>query len=82
MGEAIINIGKFFGKTKVLKLIFIFLSIFIFQFLCINFWVISRANKYIVDKHSVPYVECIIIPGAYVYPDGKLSDILKELILL
>ncbi len=59
-------------------MIFIVLLIFSFQFLCVNFWVISKANKYIVDKQFVPNVECIIIPGAYVYPDGRLSDILKD----
>lgn len=78
MGESIINIRKIFSKTKVLKLIFIFLSVFTVQFLCVNLWVINKANKYIVDKHFVPGVECIIIPGAYVYPDGRLSDILKD----
>lgn len=78
MEGAIINIKKIFRKTRAIKLIFIFLLIFTFQFLCVNFWVISRANKYIVDKNSASNVECIIVPGAYVYPDGRLSDILKD----
>lgn len=78
MGENTIKIRKIFSKTKVLKLIFVFLLIFIFQFICVDFLVINKANKYIVDKNSVPRVECIIIPGAYVYPDGRLSDILKD----
>lgn len=56
----------------------IFVSILILQFLCVNFWVISKADKYKVDKDSISKAECIIIPGAYVYPDGRLSDILKD----
>lgn len=49
-----------------------------YHFICVDFWVINKANKCIVDKNSVPRVEYIIIPGAYVYPDGRLSDILKD----
>lgn len=41
--------------------------------------VIYDSNKYILDKNSpIPKIDAIIIPGAFVYSSGKVSDILKD----
>lgn len=55
------------------------MSIIILSFFIINLTVTYNSNKYILDKNSlIPKVDVLIIPGAYVYPSGKVSDILKD----
>ena len=47
--------------------------------LLINLIVIVNANKYIINKNSsIPKTDVIIVLGAYVSPNGKVSDILKD----
>jgi SanA protein len=47
--------------------------------LIINLVVINKANKYIIKENSsIPKTDVIIVLGAYVFPDGKVSDMLKD----
>lgn len=58
-------------------IVVLFLGISVF--LTINAMVIYKANKYILNEESAfPKVDALIVPGAYVYPDGSPSDILKD----
>ncbi|OGO88545.1 MAG: hypothetical protein A2Y15_01760 [Clostridiales bacterium GWF2_36_10] len=47
----------------------------------LNFYVIGKAKDYIITKEEAKElddVDCIIVLGALVYGDGKLSDILEH----
>ncbi|MBC8059486.1 MAG: YdcF family protein [Clostridiaceae bacterium] len=45
----------------------------------INLLVMSKAKKYIISKDSkVPKAQALIILGAFVSPQGQVSDILKD----
>lgn len=58
-------------------IVVLFLGVLVF--LAINAMVIYKANKYILNEESgFTKVEVLIVPGAYVYPDGRPSDILKD----
>lgn len=61
------------------KYIIIFIVIIIFLFVIINIIVVEKANKYQLNKKSkIPKVEAIIVPGAYVYPNGRVSEMLQD----
>lgn len=64
---------------KTFKYMLIFIVIIIFSLAIINILVVQEANKYQLGKTSkIPKVEAIIVPGAYVYPNGKVSVMLKD----
>lgn len=64
---------------KSFKYIISILFILIFLLFIINLIVTHEASKYILDKNSsIPKVDAVIIPGAFVYSSGKVSDILKD----
>ncbi|GAA0182004.1 ElyC/SanA/YdcF family protein [Clostridium sediminicola] len=67
------------NNKKIYRYMIIILFLGILTFLAINTMVIYKANKYILNKEShFPKVEALLVPGAYVYPDGRPSDILKD----
>jgi len=47
-------------------------------FLGTDYYVEKTGSQYICSPSSVPEVEAILILGAYVFPDGKLSDMLRD----
>jgi vancomycin permeability regulator SanA len=61
--------------TRVLLLIFILAGA---VFLAVNFYVEHSGAKYIYRAHEVPEADAVLILGAYVFPDGTLSDMLED----
>jgi vancomycin permeability regulator SanA len=47
-------------------------------FLAINYYVEHVGAKYIYPPDEVPEADAVLILGAYVFPDGKLSDMLQD----
>lgn len=47
-------------------------------FLAINFYVESVGAKYIYTVKDVPKADAVLVLGAYVFPDGTLSDMLED----
>lgn len=41
-------------------------------------WVDYAGSKWIMSKNGVKEADAIIVLGAYVFPDGKVSDILAD----
>lgn len=46
--------------------------------LFINWNVSSQGTRYIVSSENAPSVDAVIIPGAYVLPDGRVSEMLAD----
>lgn len=47
-------------------------------FLAINFYVNQVGARYIYPADKVPAADAVLILGAYVFPDGTLSDMLED----
>lgn len=47
-------------------------------FLCINHYVERVGAKYLYSAENVPNADTVLILGAYVLPDGALSDMLQD----
>jgi SanA protein len=47
-------------------------------FLAINFYVEQKSAQYIFDLSEVPEADAVLVLGAYVFPDGTLSDMLED----
>ncbi|NMC26638.1 MAG: DUF218 domain-containing protein, partial [Syntrophomonadaceae bacterium] len=47
-------------------------------FLGTDYYVEKTGSQYICSPSSVPEGEAILILGAYVFPDGQLSDMLRD----
>lgn len=58
-----------------IKISFIFICVVVFL---VNYQVINIGGKYIRNENNVPKSDAIVILGAYVFPDGKPSDMLKD----
>lgn len=64
---------------KLFKYALVFIAIVIFAVVIINILVVQKANKYQLDKTSkTPKVEAIIVPGAFVHTNGKVSEMLQD----
>lgn len=44
----------------------------------INFYVVKMGDRYIVSAENAPEADAILVLGAYVYPDGQVSTMLKD----
>lgn len=63
---------------KILKISLVIIIILIIFVFCVNFYIISF-QKYAYEKiDNLPSVEAVMVLGAKVYNNGKLSDILKD----
>ncbi len=51
-------------------------------FLGTDYYVEKNGSQYICSPSSVPEGEAILILGAYVFPDGKLSDMLRDRVIV
>ena len=74
--------GKLLSLKKRLKQAILF-SVIISIFVCstvliVNHNVESVGSKYIVNSNEVPNADAILVLGAYVYPNGTLSDMLND----
>lgn len=58
--------------------IFGFLILAAVAFAVINYRVEHMSEKYIYDGANVPAADAVLILGAYVLPDGTLSDMLRD----
>jgi len=47
-------------------------------FLAINYYVECTGAKYIYEANNAPKADAVLILGAYVLPDGTLSDMLRD----
>jgi len=47
-------------------------------FFAINYYVERVGAKYIYAEQNVPIADAVLILGAYVFPDGNLSDMLRD----
>ncbi len=71
-------------KKKIVKLIIIFssvLALFATAFFIINAAVIGAAAPYVFgieDMDSIEKADCVIVPGALVYGDERLSLVLRD----
>lgn len=69
-------------KRTALILTAIFLTGIIFV-AAVNIYVISKADSYIISEEEAMKIDadCVIAPGALVYADNKLSDILEHRVI-
>jgi len=68
-------------KKRLKKVVIIFLVMAVsaaIGIFAIDFHVSRVGSKYILSPEKVPESDAIIVLGAYVYPNGRLSDILKD----
>lgn len=65
-------------QKQVLKILVIIFLLLIVAFTAINVYVQTTAAKYIYQAKDVPRADAILILGAYVFPDGTLSDMLRD----
>jgi vancomycin permeability regulator SanA len=66
---------------KITKMIFYFLNlstIIYFLIIVINLNMVNFSKKYERNIENLPDAQCVIILGAKVYPDGTLSDMLRD----
>jgi len=68
-------------KKRLKKVVIIFLVMVVavaIGIFAIDFHVSRVGSKYILSPEKVPESDAIIVLGAYVYPNGRLSDMLKD----
>lgn len=65
-------------RKQAIGLVLIILTLLGAIFLSINFYVERIGAKYIYPANKVPKADAVLILGAYVFPDGTLSDMLKD----
>ena len=68
-------------KKRLKKVVIIFLVMAVASAIgifAIDFHVNRVGSKYILSPEKVPESDAIIVLGAYVYPNGRLSDMLKD----
>ena len=64
---------------KLFKYVLVLIVIMIFAVVIINIIVVRKADKYQLDKTSkIPKVDAIIVPGAFVHSNGKVSEMLQD----
>ena len=49
--------------------------------LSLNFYVVAKSDQYILAAKDVPEADAILVLGAYVYPDGGVSTMLRDRLL-
>ncbi|MDD3894384.1 MAG: ElyC/SanA/YdcF family protein [Syntrophomonadaceae bacterium] len=67
---------------KALCIVFILLAVPGAGFLAINHYVERIGAKYIYSAQEVPKADAVLILGAYVLPDGTLSTMLKDRVMV
>lgn len=73
-------LGKYRKQAMGLVIIILILSGAIFGI--INFYVERVGAKYIYSATEVPSADAVLILGAYVFPDGTLSNMLKDRVMV
>lgn len=63
---------------KALLTLIIIISVLGISFLAINYYVEQVGSKYIYSAQDVPKADTVLVLGAYVFPDGKLSPMLED----
>ncbi len=67
---------KMLKKVVILGLIIILSGVF--TVMGVNFHVKNTGSKYIMGQDKIPEADAVIVLGAYVFPDGKPSVMLKD----
>jgi SanA protein len=65
-------------RKQACYLVVIILTLLGATFLAINYYVERIEAKYIYPANKVPTADAVLILGAYVLPDGTLSDMLRD----
>jgi len=65
-------------RKQAIGFVLIMLSLLGISFLAINYYVERVGAKYIYPANGVPAADTVLILGAYVLPDGTLSDMLRD----
>lgn len=66
---------KIIITIKILSIIFVVICLSVFS---IDSYVKSQGSKYIVPSKEAPESDAILVLGAYVFPNGRVSDILND----
>lgn len=61
-----------------MSLLLIILTLLGASFFAVNYYVERVGAKYIYPASQVPKADAVLVLGAYVLPDGKLSDMLRD----
>jgi len=69
-------------RKQAISLVLIMLSLLGISFLAINYYVERMGAKYIYQANGVPTADAVLILGAYVLPDGTLSDMLRDRVIV
>ncbi len=71
--------SKYAGyKKPLLCLSFVILVLLSLVFGLTNYYVELAGDKYIFSADQVPDAEAVLVLGAYVFPDGKVSNMLND----
>jgi len=65
-------------RKHVMSLLLILLACLSMSFFTVNSYVERVGAKYIYPADQVPHADAVLILGAYVLPDGNLSDMLRD----
>lgn len=68
-------------KAALRKIVFLIIKMSLLSIILIfvvDLYIRNYGSKYIVNLEGSPQVEAIIVPGAYVFPSGRVSDILAD----
>lgn len=63
---------------QAMTLLVVILTLLGTSFFAVNYYVERVGEKYIYPKDQVPKADAVLVLGAYVLPDGKLSDMLRD----
>lgn len=69
-------------RKQVMRLLLIIIIFACAAFLAINFYVNQVGAKQIYKADAVPKADAVLILGAYVFPDGTLSDMLRDRVMV
>ncbi len=67
---------------KVLTLLAIMMISMLLTVYLTDMYVRNYGSGYILSFEDTPNVEAVIVPGAFVFPDGRLSDILADRLIV
>jgi len=65
-------------RKQAIIMVITLLAILGTAFLGVNYYVERVGAKYIYSEQNVPHADAVLILGAYVFPDGTLSDMLSD----
>lgn len=65
-------------RKQAISLLVVILTLLGASFFAVNYYVERVGEKYIYPADQVPKADAVLVLGAYVLPDGKLSDMLSD----